>query len=159
MRRECEAALAGDQQGVAIRRSACDIAGAQRRARAWDALTPAEQTALDYRMAVYAAQVHRMDWNVGRFVATLREQGKLENTLIIFLSDNGGCAEPYTDLGGQAAARINDPDFSGPVSYGTGWANASNTPFRKFKSMLHEGGISAPPRPLARRLENETRLS
>jgi arylsulfatase len=113
-------------------------------ARAWDALTPAEQSDLDYRMAVYAAQVHRMDWNVGRLVTTLREQGQLENTLLIFLSDNGGCAEPYTDLGGQPAARINDPAFSGPVSYGTGWANASNTPFRKFKSMLHEGGISAP---------------
>jgi arylsulfatase A-like enzyme len=113
-------------------------------ARAWDALTPAEQTGLDYRMAVYAAQVHRMDWNIGRLVATLREQGRLENTLLIFLSDNGGCAEPYTDLGGQPAERINDPAFSGNVSYGTGWANASNTPFRKFKSQLYEGGIATP---------------
>lgn len=113
-------------------------------ARAWDALTPAEQIALDYRMAVYAAQVHRMDWNIGRLVASLREQGKLENTLILFLSDNGGCAEPYTDAGGQPAERINDPAFSGNVSYGTGWANASNTPFRKFKSQLYEGGIATP---------------
>lgn len=113
-------------------------------ARAWDVLTDAQKTDLDYRMAVYAAQVQRMDWNIGRLVATLREQGKLETTLLIFLSDNGGCAEPYTDLGGQPQARINDPDFTGNVSYGTGWANASNTPFRKFKSMLHEGGISTP---------------
>jgi len=113
-------------------------------ARAWEELTPAEQTDLEYRMAVYAAQVHRMDWNIGRLVATLREQGQLENTLLIFLSDNGGCAEPYTDRGGQPAERINDPAFSGPVSYGTGWANASNTPFRNFKSQLYEGGIATP---------------
>ncbi len=113
-------------------------------ARVWSEFSDEQKTQLDYRMAVYAAQVHRLDWNVGRLVATLRVQGKLENTLIIFLSDNGGCAEPYTDVGGQAAEKINDPAFSGNVSYGTGWANASNTPFRKFKSMLHEGGISTP---------------
>jgi arylsulfatase len=113
-------------------------------ARVWDELTDAQKADLDYRMAVYAAQVHRMDWNIGRLVATLRETGKLENTLLIFLSDNGGCAEPYTDLGGQPSGQINDPGVSGNVSYGTGWANASNTPFRKFKSMLHEGGIATP---------------
>lgn len=113
-------------------------------ARAWDALSEPEKTNLDYRMAVYAAQVHRMDWNIGRLVETLREKGQLDNTLIVFLSDNGACAEPYTDLGGMAQEKINDPAVLGNVSYGTGWANSSNTPFRKFKSMMHEGGISAP---------------
>ena len=62
-------------------------------ARAWDRLKPEEHAELDYRMAVYAAQVHRMDHNVGRLVAHRRERGQLENTLILFLSDNGGCAE------------------------------------------------------------------
>jgi arylsulfatase A-like enzyme len=114
------------------------------KARAWDALSEQEKTDLDYRMAVYAAQVHRMDWNIGRLVTTLKERGELDNTLLFFLSDNGGCAEPYTDLGGQPQEKINDPANSGSVSYGTGWANASNTPFRKFKSTLLEGGISTP---------------
>jgi arylsulfatase len=122
-------------------------------ARAWEDLSPQEQTQLDYRMAVYAAQVHRMDHNVGRVVALLRERGELENTLILFLSDNGGCAEPYTDLGGGAFEAINDPAAGGSggrnasrggSSYGTGWANASNTPFRRYKSRLHQGGIATP---------------
>ncbi|MBL9200662.1 MAG: arylsulfatase [Opitutaceae bacterium] len=122
-------------------------------ARAWDALTPEQQTQLDYRMAVYAAQVHRMDHNVGRLVAHLRERGQLDNTLILFLSDNGGCAEPYTDLGGGAFEAVNQPTAAGSggrgtgtggSSYGTGWANASNTPFRRYKSRLHQGGISTP---------------
>jgi arylsulfatase A-like enzyme len=112
-------------------------------ARAWDTLTPDQQTQLDYRMAVYAAQVHRMDHNVGRIVAQLRVRGQLENTLIFFLSDNGGCAEPYTDLGGGAFEAINQPAAVGST-YGTGWANASNTPFRRYKSRLHQGGISTP---------------
>ncbi|MEY3895380.1 MAG: Arylsulfatase, partial [Verrucomicrobiota bacterium] len=96
-------------------------------ARAWDNLSEQEKTDLDYRMAVYAAQIHRMDWNIGRLVATLKQRGELENTLLFFLSDNGGCAEPYTDLGGHAQSKINDPANSSSVSYGTGWANASNT--------------------------------
>ena len=122
-------------------------------ARAWDTLKPEEHAELDYRMAVYAAQIHRMDHNVGRLVAHLRERGQLENTLILFLSDNGGCAEPYTDLGGGAFAAVNQPTAAGAggraagtggSSYGTGWANASNTPFRRYKSRLHEGGIATP---------------
>lgn len=125
-------------------------------ARAWDTLKPEEHAELDYRMAVYAAQVHRMDHNVGRLVAHLRERGQLENTLILFLSDNGGCAEPYTDLGGGAFAAVNQPTAAGAggraagtggSSYGTGWANASNTPFRRYKSRLHEGGIATPSSP------------
>lgn len=113
-------------------------------ARAWAALTLEQQTNLDYRMAVYAAQVHRLDWNVGRLVATLRERGELDNTLIVFLSDNGACAEPYTDLGGGKQSDINHPAVMSNVSYGQGWANLSSTPFRRFKCMLHEGGIAAP---------------
>ena len=121
--------------------------------RAWDTLTPEQQTQLDYRMAVYAAQVHRMDHNVGRLVAHLRERGQLENTLILFLSDNGACAEPYTDLGGGAFSAVNQPAAAGSggraagpggSSYGTGWANASNTPFRRYKARLHQGGIATP---------------
>lgn len=104
-------------------------------------------------MAVYAAQVHRMDYNIGRLVDSLRAAGKLDHTLIFFLSDNGGCAEPYDDLGGGAFTSIDRPGAAGSggkhvgpggSSYGTGWANVSNTRFRRYKSRLHQGGISTP---------------
>jgi arylsulfatase A-like enzyme len=113
-------------------------------ARAWEALTDEQRTQLDYRMAVYAAQVHRMDHQIGQVVEALKKSGRLENTVIVFLSDNGGCAEPYKDLGGGSVEDLNNPARSGSDSYGTGWANASNTPFRRFKSSLYEGGISTP---------------
>ncbi|HOJ61474.1 MAG TPA: arylsulfatase [bacterium] len=92
------------------------------------------------RMAVYAAQIDRMDQGVGRIVATLRELGIENNTLILFLSDNGGCAE------GRPG---NDPAIMpGPAetfqSYGLPWANTSNTPFRRYKHWVHEGGIATP---------------
>lgn len=113
-------------------------------ARSWEDLTDEQKDQLDYRMAVYAAQVYRMDHNIGRLVEFLEERGELDNTLILFLSDNGGCAEPYNDLGGKDFSLINDENYGGAVSYGQGWANASNTPFRRFKVWVHEGGISTP---------------
>lgn len=113
-------------------------------ARQWDSLSDQQQKQLDYRMAVYAAQVHRMDYQIGRVIEFLKEKNKLDNTMILFLSDNGGCAEPYTDLGGGKFDEINVPEKNGAVSYGTGWANASNTPFRHYKAKLYEGGISTP---------------
>ena len=113
-------------------------------ARAWSELNENQRSQLDYRMAVYAAMVDRMDQNIGRVVNWLEQKDQLENTLLLFLSDNGGCAEPYKDLGGGKFSDINNANKSGAVSYGQGWANASNTPFRKFKVFSHEGGISTP---------------
>ncbi len=118
-------------------------------ARSWNMLTDQQKNELDYRMAVYAAMVHRMDYNIGKLLDFLEKRGELENTLIFFLSDNGGCAEPYEDLGGGNFENINDPSKGGAAkdngsSYGTGWANASNTPFRRYKTRLHEGGIATP---------------
>jgi arylsulfatase len=112
--------------------------------RAWDALSGAEQKDVAYRMAVYAAQVSCIDDNVGKLIATLKKKGQLDNTLIVFLSDNGACPEPYKELGGGKMADINNPDSSSAISYGMGWANASNTPFRRWKRETEEGGISAP---------------
>lgn len=112
--------------------------------REWKALTEEEKKDVAYRMAVYAAQVNSIDQNIGKLLSTLEKQGKSKNTLIIFLSDNGACAEPYKELGGGTMADINDKDKSGAISYGVGWANASNTPYRKWKRELEEGGISAP---------------
>ncbi|GAB3319394.1 arylsulfatase [Larkinella ripae] len=98
---------------------------------------------LDYRMAVYAAQISRMDQNVGKVVEYLKKTGKLDNTLLVFLSDNGACQEGGI-LGGGKMGDINDPAKSGAISYGAVWANASNTPFKGFKHVSYEGGISTP---------------
>lgn len=93
----------------------------------------------DLTMAVYAAMIDRVDQNVGRILNKLDELGERENTLIVFLSDNGGCAEDanYT------------PNIApGPVesyrSVGKPWAIASNTPYKKYKKWCHEGGIKTP---------------
>ncbi|MBK1879182.1 arylsulfatase [Pelagicoccus mobilis] len=119
---------------------------------AWDTLTEQEQDDLDHRMAVYAAMVYRMDLEIGRLVSHLEAKGELDNTLIVFLSDNGGCPEPWSTqeprgdshLGGGTIADIYDKNKRGGISYGQGWANASNTPFRRYKTQSHEGGISTP---------------
>ena len=112
--------------------------------RSWNELTEEEKDRAAYRMAVYAAQVHCVDYNVGRLLGYLRETGKLDNTLVIFLADNGACAEPYAELGGGKQEDINNPALSGAISYGRAWAQTSNTPFRKYKCRSYEGGISTP---------------
>ncbi|GAA4431205.1 arylsulfatase [Ravibacter arvi] len=95
------------------------------------------------KMAVYAAMIDRMDRNIGKLLAQLKANGQLDNTLIIFLSDNGACAENV------ARRNFNDPTVKigqpgSYVTYDTPWANVSNTPFRKYKRFLHEGGIITP---------------
>jgi len=107
----------------------------------WDAIE--DKDSWDLTMAVYAAMIDRMDQGIGRIMAKVRELGIEDNTLVLFLSDNGACAEDYRAF--QSTA----PDIPpGPMeSYRTQqvpWANASNTPFRKFKWWVHEGGIATP---------------
>ena len=110
-----------------------------RASTAWIELTKEQKNAEDLKMAVYAAMIDRIDQNLGRLFAKVKELGEWDNTLIIFLSDNGACPE-------QPNTTPNIPP--GPVeSYRTisvGWANASNTPYRKFKSTDYEGGIRTP---------------
>lgn len=109
----------------------------------WDSLTDDEKRKWDARMAVYAAQIDCMDQGVGQIIATLEKNGELENTLILFLSDNGGCDE---EQGGNL--KLEDLSFLGnetpEQSYRVNWANVSNTPFREYKHYVHEGGISTP---------------
>ena len=112
--------------------------------RPWEQLSEMEKKNVAYRMAVYAAQVSCIDDNVGKLIQTLKAQGKYENTLIVFLSDNGACPEPYKELGGGKMEDINNPALSGSISYGMGWANVSSTPYRKWKMQGEEGGIRAP---------------
>jgi arylsulfatase A-like enzyme len=94
-------------------------------------------------MEVYAAQIDRMDQGIGRILQALDETGMRENTLILFLSDNGGTAEPVAGRG------LNDPSVpigarGSYVTYLEPWANVSNTPFRLYKNWAHEGGIITP---------------
>ncbi|MGV3503684.1 MAG: arylsulfatase [Adhaeribacter sp.] len=117
---------------------------AQREMRPWEQLSQKEKEEVDFRMAVYAGQMASMDKNIGKLVASLEASGKLDNTLILFLSDNGACAEPYQELGGRPFEQVNDPYKFWAVSYGTGWANVSSTPFRRFKVEAYEGGIATP---------------
>jgi arylsulfatase A-like enzyme len=95
----------------------------------------------DLRMAVFAAQVDRLDQNIGRILDKVKETGQEENTLIMFLADNGGCAEE--NIGGEVYGTPAGPANSF-TSYRRPWANASNTPFRLYKHWVHEGGISSP---------------
>ncbi len=111
------------------------------RVRPWTEVDKAQKIESDYRMAVYAAQVDCVDQNMGKLIAFLKERGEYENTLILFLSDNGASPEPHNEFGGQTIADINDPNNGGIVSYGIGWANLSNTPYPLYKRHAEEGGI------------------
>ena len=108
----------------------------------WDTLAAGKKDEMDLRMAIYAAQIDRMDQNIGRLVAALQEQGEFDDTLLFFLSDNGGCAEGGMLGRGPRAILTTKNGYS--QSYGQAWANASNTPFRKYKHWVHEGGIATP---------------
>lgn len=114
------------------------------RVRPWDEVDEAQKKRVDYRMATYAAQIYSVDYNIGKLLYSLEERGDLDNTLILFLSDNGGCAEMYHEFGTKPQSWINKANYSGAVSYGIGWANASNTPFHEYKVQTYEGGISTP---------------
>ena len=122
-------------------------------------------------MEVYAAMIDNMDQGIGRIIGELEKKGELDNTLILYLQDNGGCHESYgrrsrnpvdTTLTAEDlqtkmipdVTRDNKPVLMGQdvmpggsdsfISYGLNWANVSNTPFRLYKTYVHEGGISTP---------------
>jgi arylsulfatase len=106
----------------------------------FDALSSDAQDRFDHLMSVYAACVWHMDKSVGRLIDGLRERGVLNNTLILFMSDNGGNAES-----GPQGRTDGDPTQATSAWYcGESWANAENTPFRRYKHFNHEGGIATP---------------
>ncbi|OAI57670.1 arylsulfatase, partial [Verrucomicrobiaceae bacterium SCGC AG-212-N21] len=108
---------------------------------AWDSLGAEDQDRYDHIMAIYAAMIDCIDHSVGRMVAGLKERGMFDNTLILFLSDNGGNAEsgPRGITEGEV---LGGPDSR--VFLGQTWATLNNTPFRRYKHFTHEGGISTP---------------
>ncbi len=154
--------LAGDESWVLTPREIVpvdrdDIANGYSGAQnpSWDSLDIDRQRDLARRMAVFAAMVESVDDGVGQILSHLQKTNDLENTLIVFLSDNGACYEwgPFgfdgvsrrgetilhtgddlTQIGGRGTHH----------SYGSGWANLGNTPFRMYKHFTHEGGISTP---------------
>ena len=108
----------------------------------WDDLSPDERKLEAMRMEIYAAMVDRLDQNIGRLLKKLEEQGKLNNTLILFLSDNGGCAtDPKIDNADPKAPMGSVASYP---SYGQNWATVSDTPWRKWKTTSHEGGVRTP---------------
>lgn len=120
----------------------------------WNSLERSRQKDLARRMATYAAMVEILDKNVGRVVQDLRDNNDIRNTLVLFLSDNGACAEwdpfgfddnPYPKNRLYQGGGLQQMGQLGTFhSYGTGWANACNTPFSLYKHYTHEGGISSP---------------
>ncbi|MBL7219478.1 MAG: arylsulfatase [Phycisphaerae bacterium] len=106
---------------------------------AWDTLSDDRKKTEDLTMAVFAAMIDRVDQNIGKLMGRLKKLNMDDNTLLLFLSDNGGC--PFQ--------RTRTPDIPpGPANsywtYHEGWAQVSNTPFRLYKQNQHEGGVSTP---------------
>ncbi|MBN1481203.1 arylsulfatase [candidate division KSB1 bacterium] len=111
-------------------------------AMVWEDVEDKELMSL--KMAIYAAQIDRMDQGIGRILKTLKEQNRLDNTLVLFLSDNGACHESGPlgqDFWGNGVLPGGVDSYQ---SYGRSWSNAGNTPFRLHKHWVHEGGISTP---------------
>ena len=110
---------------------------------AWDSLGEKEKAEHDLTMATFAAMVDRVDQNVGRLLAKLQAMGALDNTLILFLSDNGACPFQRTHQKTRDEGLMPwEPDSY--WTYDKQWAHACNTPFRLYKRNQHEGGIATP---------------
>jgi arylsulfatase len=125
---------------------------------AWESLTPEQQKLSARRMEIYAAMLANMDYHIGRVLDHLKEAGKLDNTLVIFFSDNGAESIELTSL----IESVFSPEAKkwflehfdprpenwgrkgSVVDYGPAWAQAGSVPFRMFKGYVSEGGIRAP---------------
>jgi arylsulfatase len=105
----------------------------------WESLSEAQKDSLDLEMAVYAAMIDRMDQNVGRVLDKLKENGKTDNTIIMFLIDNGACPFYQNDVKDVQPGPANSY-----WSLRASWANLCNTPYRQFKQSGHEGGSHTP---------------
>jgi arylsulfatase A-like enzyme len=119
----------------------------------WDDLSTEQRTAEARRMELYAAMVSNIDFHMGRLIAYLENSGKIDNTLIIFFSDNGANGAEmhmYPETDEAWVERNSDNGFSNwgrrgsRIAQGAGWAQASSTPFRLFKAFIAEGGIRSP---------------
>jgi len=116
-------------------------------AKAWTSLSEAERADWDLRMAIYAGMIDCMDQGIGRVLDAVKKLGAEQNTLVLFLSDNGASAEfldswPNPGRGHKPGSEAGTRESHKCLE--VGWANAANTPFREHKMWNHEGGISTP---------------
>ncbi len=123
----------------------------------WEALSADEKHSESKRMEIHAAMVDRIDQNVGRLIEKLKALGELDNTLILFLVDNGASAESPNRKGAPPQPWGSVGTFE---SIGQNWANATNTPLRFWKVTSHEGGINTPmiahwPRGISKEMEGK----
>ncbi len=107
----------------------------------WESLDDEQKDWESQRMAAYAAMVHRLDIEIGRVIDHLRDNKMLDNTLVLFVSDNGACPFDRTKKPGK---QLRPWDPKSYWCYSPGWAHVGNTPFRLYKQNQHEGGISSP---------------
>jgi arylsulfatase A-like enzyme len=120
--------------------------------KAWDSLSPKEQKKEARKMELYAGMVDNLDYNVGRLMSYLKEIGEYENTLIVFMADNGAAAEDfYYEDGFKELIRENHTDAYADmgkpnsfISYGRQWAEAGSSPFKYYKGFTTEGGMNVP---------------
>lgn len=129
------------QYEIGLWTSETELSPRDEKVSSWELLNMEQKQDYARRMAIYAAQIDAMDQGIGRIIDKLKELGQLENTIIFFLADNGGCAEFISsgqskDLTGDLAHTFE--------SYRINWANVSNTPFREYKHWIHEGGVRTP---------------
>ena len=109
----------------------------------WASLTDRQREFQARKMAIHAAMIHRMDIEIGRVFEQIKKMGRWENTLVMFLSDNGASAEIMVrDDGHDPQAAMGSAETY--LCLGPGWSTTCNTPFRRHKTWTHEGGISTP---------------
>jgi arylsulfatase len=113
------------------------------RAVAWDGLSKKQRRFQATKMAIHAAMIDRMDREIGRVLDQLKAMGALENTIVMFASDNGASAE-FLNRGDKHDPSAEPGSGGSFLCLGPGWSTAANTPFRLHKSWVHEGGISTP---------------
>lgn len=113
------------------------------RAVPWSSLTQEQKRFQRTKMAIHAAMISRMDREIGRVLAQLKAMNAFENTVILFVSDNGASSEQLIRADGHDAS-VPPGSARSHLCLGPGWSSAANTPFRLHKSWVHEGGISSP---------------
>jgi arylsulfatase A-like enzyme len=116
-------------------------------APAWEEIGQNERVELDLRMSIYAAMIDCLDRGIGRVLQQIQQSGLEDNTVVMFVSDNGASAEAIEPSLKERSSQLTGPPAPPTEphrSLGAGWANAANTPFRGYKMWLQEGGISTP---------------
>ena len=122
-----------------------------KRVKPWNSLSIDEKKKESRKMELYAGMVDNLDYNIGRIIQHLKDIGQYENTLIVFMSDNGAAAEDFyydPNLGPFIRENFND-DYENMgqtnsfISYGPQWAEAGSSPFQYFKELTTEGGVMA----------------